>query len=130
MKIKKSKTTGKIKLKRLNKPHTHMQGIINGYYYNASLTEYGYGDFRIKGSHMGWEVYDGDGNRLDHPFADLTKREDARQFLTDYLEGKTIEVESARSGKTYHVQNNPDNEWLFNEKAQWKPKKLKTRRAN
>lgn len=116
MEIKKSKTTGKIKLKRLNKPHTHMQNIINGYYYDASLTEYGYGDFRIKGSNLGWKVYDGDGNRLDHPFATLTKREDARQFLTDYLEGKTIEVKSpyVESDKTYHVQNNPSNEWLLN----------------
>ena len=113
MKIKKSKTTGKIKLKRLNKPHTHMQDIINGYHYNASLTEYGYGGFRIKGSNLGWRVYDGDGNRLDHPFATLIKREDARQFLTDYLEGKTIEVEYGESGKTCHVQNNPSNEWLL-----------------
>tara|TARA_R110000737_G_scaffold50014_1_gene70954 strand:+ start:332 stop:700 length:369 start_codon:yes stop_codon:yes gene_type:complete len=114
MKINKCKVSGKIKLKRLNKPHTHMQDIINGYHYDASLTEYGYGDFRIKGTHVGWEVYDEDGNRLNHPFATLIKREDARQFLTDYLEGKTVGIEYGEPSNVYHVQKDDSkNKWLL-----------------
>jgi|TARA_R100001163_G_scaffold18133_2_gene16038 hypothetical protein len=89
-----------LKLKRLNKPYSKMTAQ-NGYH-KSGESVYGFGDFRIKDTSFGWDIFDGE-KQLNHPVESMPTLKRAKQFLSDYLEGKTKEFDSQGLG-IFHIQ--------------------------
>ena len=75
-----------IKLKRLHDKDTYsMRDAIRNYQHNSLNSEYGYKDYRIRGSALSWNVYHKDGTRLNPIRPGDLNFKQAREWLDNYV---------------------------------------------
>lgn len=76
-----------IKLKRLHAKDTYSaRHAIRAYQHNSGNSEYGYKDYRIRGSALSWNVYHKDSPRPLNPLTwDDFNFKQARDWLNNYI---------------------------------------------
>ena len=79
-----------IKLKRLHPKDTYSaRHAVRNYQHNSGYSEYGYEDYRIRGSALSWNVYHKDSPRPLNPItADDMNFKQAKEWLTFHVKQK------------------------------------------